>query len=101
MAGANTATSPTVSADAKFASGDEKGAFDVLLDALMVASDDDDREKFRRALVGLFPIAADLFLAGGDGAEEFLELRLCVASVQLCVLLAHVQIRRIDEALFI
>lgn len=59
MAAANTATSPTVSADAKFASGDEKGAFDVLLDALMAASDDDDREKFRRALVGLFPIAAD------------------------------------------
>ena len=46
-------------------------------------------------------IAADLFMAGGDGAEEFLELRLCVAAVQLCVLLAHVQIRRIDEALFI
>ena len=52
-------------------------------------------------LPDLFPIAADLFLAGGDGAEEFLELRLCVAAVQLCVLLAHVQIRRIDEALFI
>ena len=30
-----------------------------MANALMAASDDDDREKFRRALVGLFPIAAD------------------------------------------
>ena len=51
--------SPTTSADAHFAAGGEQGAFNVLLDALISAEDESDKEKYRRALVDLFPIASD------------------------------------------
>lgn len=51
--------SPTARADQLFASGQEAAAFDVLLDALMSAGDKDDKEEFRKSLVGLFPIATD------------------------------------------
>ena len=57
--GAEMTESPTTSADAHFAAGDEQGAFDVLLDALISAEDESDKEKYRRALIGLFPIASD------------------------------------------
>lgn len=58
-ADSNLSQSPTAAADQLFASGDEAAAFDVLLEALTSADDKDAKEEFRKALVGLFPIAAD------------------------------------------
>lgn len=51
--------SPTAQADQLFASGQEEAAFAVLLDALTSTEDRDAKEEFRKALVGLFPIAMD------------------------------------------
>lgn len=53
------ADSPSVLADKFFAQGQEKQAFDILLDALVGTSDKDEKEALRKQLVGLFPIAVD------------------------------------------
>lgn len=50
---------PAELADSMFARGDEEGAFNVLLDALVASFDPKEKEKLRKQLVGLFPIAAD------------------------------------------
>ncbi|WP_099331633.1 tetratricopeptide repeat protein [Actinomyces minihominis] len=52
-------SSPTATADRLFAAGDEAGAFDILLEALTASTDGDEKEKLRKQLVGLFPIATD------------------------------------------
>lgn len=46
-------------ADSMFASGDEEGAFNSLLDALTGSFDPEEKERLRKQLVGLFPIATD------------------------------------------
>lgn len=46
-------------ADALFAVGQEKAAFDLLLEALIASDDADEKESLREQIVGLFQIAAD------------------------------------------
>ena len=51
------ATDPAAHADALFAAGDAAGAFDVLLDLLAAASDDEERDGLRLRLLDLFRVA--------------------------------------------
>lgn len=46
-------------ADSMFASGDEEGAFNALLEALISSDSPEEKEAVRKQLVGLFPIATD------------------------------------------
>lgn len=47
-------------ADSMFASGDEEGAFNALLEALTACDDPEEKERLRKQLIGLFPISTDM-----------------------------------------